>query len=410
MKQYVIVGAGAAAAACIEGIRSVDRTGKITVISEEERPFCCRPLISYYLEGKTDLEHMHLHSPAFTREAGCTVCTGRRAVHLDAAAKAVRLDSGGALPYDALCVAAGASPQTPDYPGLEGVHNVFHFNALCDALALEKAVTKSTRVLILGGGLIGLKCAESLQARAGGLTVCIRSGRLLRSILDADGSEKLRAHLEKQGVQFILGDTPARFEGNAAVMGGGQRVEFDALVIASGNRPNTELVKNAGGAVGRGILVDTHMATALPDVYAAGDCAEGWTLTGQTRRVLAIWPNAVQQGYCAGVNMAGGDKIFDRAIPMNSIGLFGLHVMSAGTYTDLVYEEQTATGSKKLFARDGVLTGFILIGDVQRAGIYTALIREKTPLASIDFEAVKREPSLLPFGRAYRAKKLGGAV
>jgi NAD(P)H-nitrite reductase large subunit len=108
--------------------------------------------------------------------------------------------------------------------------------------------------------------------------------------------------------------------------------------------------------------------------------------------------------------MAGGDKIFDRAIPMNSIGLFGLHVMSAGTYTDLVYEEQTATGSKKLFARDGVLTGFILIGDVQRAGIYTALIREKTPLASIDFEAVKREPSLLPFGRAYRAKKLGGAV
>ena len=108
--------------------------------------------------------------------------------------------------------------------------------------------------------------------------------------------------------------------------------------------------------------------------------------------------------------MAGGSEKFDKGIKMNSIGFFGLHIMSAGTYTEPVYEEVTDTGCKKLFAKDGVLTGFILVGDVSRAGIYTALIRNRTPLDTLDFETLKREPSLLPFGRAYRAEKLGGAV
>ena len=95
---------------------------------------------------------------------------------------------------------------------------------------------------------------------------------------------------------------------------------------------------------------------------------------------------------------------------MNSIGFFGLHIMSAGTYTDTAYSEFSETGCKKLFAKDGVLTGFILIGDVRRAGIYTSLIRNQIPLSSIDFDAVKLEPSLLPFGTSWRKQKLGGVV
>jgi NAD(P)H-nitrite reductase large subunit len=126
--------------------------------------------------------------------------------------------------------------------------------------------------------------------------------------------------------------------------------------------------------------------------------------------VLAVLPNASLQGRCAGVNMAGGSEVFDKGIKMNSIGFFGLHIMSAGTYTEPVYTEITEQSCKKLFARDGVLTGFILLGDVHRAGIYTSLIRERTPLESIRFDQVKQDPSLLPFGRSYRAKKLGGAV
>ena len=121
-------------------------------------------------------------------------------------------------------------------------------------------------------------------------------------------------------------------------------------------------------------------------------------------------PAAAMQGACAGANMAGERRVFDKGMKLNSIGFFGLHIMSAGTYTDPVYSEFTETGCKKLFARDGVLTGFILVGDVARAGIYTALIRERTPLDTIDFETLCREPSLLPLGKTYRTRKLGGAV
>ena len=193
-------------------------------------------------------------------------------------------------------------------------------------------------------------------------------------------------------------------------MQSGETVDFDVLVIAVGVRPETALFAAAGGTTGRGIPVDAHMRTTLPDIWAAGDCTESFDIAAGAPGVLAVLPMAALQGECAGVNMAGVGKGFDKGMKLNAIGFFGLHIMSAGTYTDLVYSEVTETGCKKLFARSGVLTGFILVGDVARAGIYTALIRERTPLDAIDFDAICREPSLLPFGKDFRAKKLGGAV
>ena len=228
--------------------------------------------------------------------------------------------------------------------------------------------------------------------------------------LDADCAPILEKHLERSGLRLMLGDTVERFEGQTAHMKSGQTVGFDVLVIAIGTRPNVSLLAEAGGGVNKGILVGEGMETSLPGIWAAGDCTESMDVSAGTPGLLAVLPNASLQGFCAGANMAGGSEKFDKGIKMNSIGFFGLHIMSAGTYTEPVYTELTDTGCKKLFAKDGVLTGFILLGDTARAGIYTSLIRERTPLETIDFEAVKKEPSLLPFGQDYRAKKLGGAV
>ena len=138
------------------------------------------------------------------------------------------------------------------------------------------------------------------------------------------------------------------------------------------------------------------------------------TVTGQ-QGILAILPNAAAQGRTAGINMTGGDATFNGGIPMNSMGILGLHLMTAGSYYEAeeggqVYFEQTENAYKKLFVKDDRLTGFILMGDLHRTGIYTALIREGTPLNTIDFEAVKKDPSLLPFGENYRRQKLGGVV
>ena len=410
MKRYVIIGGSIAGVSCIEVIRSADPEGEITLVTAETVSNYGRPLISYYLEGKTDEARMSWRGADFYEKNRVTVLHETQAVSVDAKEHTVSLDSGATLAYDALCVCTGSAPVCPKFEGLDTVPQWQFFTTLADAKALEQTVTKQTRVLIIGAGFIGLKCAEGLRDRAGSVTVCDLAGHAMSASLDADSAPILERHLERNGIRLLLGDTVSRFDGGTAFMQNGETVAFDVLVIAVGVRPETALFTAAGGTAGRGIPVDGHMKTPLPDIWAAGDCTESRDVASGAAGVLAVLPMAALQGERAGVNMAGGSKVFDKGMKLNSIGFFGLHIMSAGTYTDLVYREVTDSGCKKLFACDGVLTGFILVGDVARAGIYTALIRERTPLSTIDFEAVCREPSLLPLGKTYRAQKLGGAV
>ncbi|MBQ9557747.1 MAG: NAD(P)/FAD-dependent oxidoreductase [Clostridia bacterium] len=410
MKKYLIIGNGAAAVGCIEGIRSVDKAGEITVISEEKRHVYSRPLISYYLEGKTDAERMKYRSDSFYDDNGCRVIYGAKAVSVDSSAKRVKLEDGTELSYDELCVAAGSRPFVPPFAGLDTVEKKFSFMTLDDALALEAAITKESRVLIVGAGLIGLKCAEGIYGRVGSITVCDLADRVLSSILDADCAAVVQKRLEEAGISFMLGDTAERFDGDTAYMKSGKSVEFDVLVLAVGVRANTELVKNAGGEVNRGIVVNEKMETSLPHITAAGDCAEGFDASIGANRVLAILPNAYMQGHVAGVNIAGGSADLGSAIPMNSIGFFGYHIMTAGAYEGEMLEERSDETVKRFFVKDGLLRGYILLGETERAGIYTALIREKTPLDTIDFELTKKVASNAIFSREIRRKKFGGVV
>ena len=410
MKQYVIIGNGIAAARCIEGIRSVDEAGKITVISEEQHPVYCRPLISYYLEQKTDLEKINYRDADFYTKNNAEVLYGRRAVSLDPTKKIVEVDDGSRLPYDAVCVATGSSPFVPPFKGLDTVPKKFSFLTLDDTLALEQAIDETSRVLIVGAGLIGLKCAEGIVERVASVTVCDLADRVLSSILDTDGAALMQEHLEEQGIRFFLSDSADHFEGNRAVMQSGEIVDFDVLVLAVGVRANTGLVKDAGGDVNRGIVVTDRMETSLTGVYAAGDCAEGEDITSGQHKVIAILPSAAMQGFTAGVNMAGGDLVFDKGLPMNSIGFFGLHAMTAGTYEGEMYEERTEKSLKRLFTKDDELKGFILIGCDERAGIYTSMIREKTPLSSVNFELMKKAATTAAFSPEIRRKKFGGVV
>ena len=415
MKQYVIIGNGVAATGCVEGIRSADSEGKITVISGENRPVYCRPLISYYLEGKATPEKMNYRSEGFAEKMNCELFYGRQAVQLRQDDKTVALDDGTVLPYDEVCIATGSVPFVPPFAGLDTVEKQFSFMTMDDALALDAAVNKDSRVLIVGAGLIGLKCAEGLHGRVASITVCDLADRVLSSILDTRSAAVMQQHLEENGIHLLLGDTVSRFEKNVASMRSGAEVEFDVLVLAVGVKANTALARQAGAEVNRGILVSEKMETTVPGIFAAGDCTEGMDASLGQRRVLAILPNAYLQGRCAGINMAGGNAVHDRAIPMNSLGLLGLHAMTAGTaFSEAdggsMVEEKSEVGWKRFFVKDGLLTGFMLLGDVDRAGIYTALIREKTPLDSIDFAALKKSPTLAAMPKENRRKKLGGVV
>lgn len=415
MKQYVIIGNGVAAAGCIEGIRSTDNEGKIIVISEEKHPVYCRPLISYYLEGKTDLEKMNYRGSDYYDKMGCDVIYGKKAVKINKDSKEIILDDDSVISYDYVCIATGSSPFVPPFSGLESVEKKFSFMTIDNTLSLEAAIDKNSRVLIIGAGLIGLKCAEGLKKRVAEITVCDLADRVLSSILDNECAAIMQKRLEKNGISFMLGDSAEHFEKNTAFMKSGKTVEFDVLVLAVGVRANTALVKDAGGDVNRGILINDRMETTVENIYAAGDCTEGNDISFGSHRVLAILPNAYMQGKCTGTNMAGGDTIFDNAIPMNSIGFFGLHAMTAGSYFSEneggeMYEEKGEGTLKRLFTRDGLLTGYIMIGNTKKAGIYTSLIREKIPLNSINFNLLKKDTTFAAFSKESRINKFGGAV
>ena len=410
MKRYVIVGNGVAAVGCIEGIRSADAAGEITVVSLENHPVYSRPLISYYLEGKTDQERMRYRDADFYDRMGAGVLYGRRAVAIHPEEKTLALDDGTVLPYDALCLATGSTPFVPKFEGLDSVENKHSFMTLDDALALDQAIAPDSRVLIVGAGLIGLKCAEGLRDRVAEITVCDLADRVLSSILDTDCAALMQAHLEQHGIRFLLGQSVARFDGNLAEMTGGSTVPFDVLVLAVGVRANTALLKDAGGNVNRGMVVDAYMQTSLENIYAAGDCAEGDDASSGQKRVLAILPNAYLQGHTAGVNMAGGAEIFDKGIPMNSVGFFGYHAMTAGTYEGELYEERTEDSIKRLYVSGDLLKGILLIGREERAGIYTALIREKTSLSTVNFELLRKAATTAAFSSEQRRKTFGGVV
>lgn len=408
--KYVIIGNSTAAIAAIEGIRSVDSEGEITVISDETHFTYGRPLISYYLWGKTTLEKMKYRPDDFYEKNRVTTILGERAATIDTENKAVWTYGGRKIEYDKLLVATGSRPFVPPAEGMERIPARFTFMTLDDALALERAVTKRSKVLVVGAGLIGLKCVEGILDRAGSVTVVDLANRVLPSILDEEGSAIVQTSLEEKGVAFYLSDTVARFEPTKAVLKSGAEVPYDVVVTAVGVRPNVELLKEAGGEVHRGIVTNFRQETSLPDVYAAGDCCESYDITAKQNRILALLPNAYYQGRTAGLNMAGAESEFVNAVPMNAIGFFGLHVATAGVYDGEAFVKRTDTTYKKLFVKDNKLAGFILIGDVTRAGIYTSLIRGQVPLDTVNFELLFERPQLAAFDAETRAAKLARKV
>ena len=408
--KYVIIGNSAAGIACVEGIRSADAEGEITIVSDEPFAAYGRPLISYYLLGATDRQRM-LYRPAdFYEKNRVRTLLGARAEKIDPAAQKIVLRGGGEIPYDKLLVATGSRPFEPPMEGIDGVKNKFNFMSLQDALSLEKVLSKRKNVLIIGAGLIGLKCLEGILERVKSVSVADMAGRILPSILDDAGAAVVRRELEGKGAKFYLSDSVAKFEGNTAHLKSGKEISFDILVVAVGVRPNTELVKDAGGEVSRGVVTDEKQQTSLKNVYAAGDCAESFDITSGARKVLALLPNAYRQGYTAGVNMAGGEAAFADAMPLNAIGFFGSHVLTAGSYEGESFVQAEGDVYRKFFCKDGVLKGFILVNSPERAGIYTSLIRNQTPLSEVDFKSLEGAPNLAAFPQAARERMLAREV
>lgn len=403
---YVIIGNSAAGIGAVEGIRENDKDGKITIITNEKHHTYSRPLISYLLLGKTTEEKMKYRDDAFYTDNNCNVMYEKTATHINEKEKYLILNDDKKVPFDKLLVATGSSAFVPPFTGLDTVKECYNFMCLDDAKKIDEVLSPEKKVLIVGAGLIGLKCAEGITARVSEVTIVDLAPRILSSILNDDAAGMVQNHLEKEGLNFILSHSVKEFMENTAILDNDEKINFDILIMAVGVRPNTSLLDGIA-TIDKGIVINEKSETSAKDIYAAGDCTQTVDISSGQNRIMALLPNAYMQGEIAGKNMSGKDSEFKKAIPMNAIGFFGLHMITAGNYTGEVYSNIDSDNYKNLFYGDNRLNGFILIGNVEKAGIYTSIIRDKVPLDTIDFEMICERPGLIAFAKEERQKKLG---
>lgn len=394
--KYLIIGNSVAAVGAVEGIRRIDSESPVTMIADEPYPAYSRPLISYYLEDKVSENEMGYREADFYNKNRVNACFGVRATQIHPDIKQVCLDNGEMVSYDRLLIATGSRPVLPPLKGLGDLEKegVFFFNRLDDVKALRSYLRTDFRVAVVGAGLTGLKAAEALVHKGMRVTVADIAPFPLSAILDEVGAAIVQRHLEKAGIEFRMGVPVVEIVGDNKVSGlalqDGSFVPSDAVIIAAGVQPNLELVENTGISINRGILVDNYMRTSLPDIYAAGDVSEGWDLLLRKRRIIATLPNAYRQGEVAGQNMAGRQAAYAGGIPMNSVNFFGLPVVTAGlsNYGEGEHERLTIVGPdcstyRSVTFQGNRLVGYICIGDINRTGILTALIRSGAPTGSI---------------------------
>ena len=416
--RYVIIGNSAAAIGAIESIRKVDSENDILVISAERYMAYSRPLISELLAGETTPQKMLYRPPEFYKLNDVELMLGRKVVGLNLKAKRVILEDGEEIGYDKLLIATGSHPFVPPMEGtdLKGVHTFF---TLDDALAVMEMARKVKQAVVIGGGFIGLKAAESLKERGIRVTVVELAQTVMSTALDESAARIVEEHMRSEGVRIITGNAVQKIYGvNSYVTGvelrDGTRIPCGLVIVSVGVRANSQFAKDAGIQVNRGIVVDDRMRTSAPDVYAAGDVAEGKDMLLGMLRGLPLWPVAYRMGKAAGYNMAGVEYTYNGGFAMNSVSIFGLPIISMGITTPsggdgfrvLIRADMDKKIYRKLVLRENRLVGVVFINSVDRAGIANGFIRDGTDVSDIAEKMLDDDFTLALMPENWRKLKL----
>lgn len=324
--RYVIIGTGVAGVSAVEAIRGVDRGAEIVMVGDDPHGYYSRPGLAYFLTGE-------LHDKALfpkTREEYARLnfkFMNTRVTEIDREKKSVLLNGKTPLTYDKLLIATGASAVPLTVPGanLQGVVKLDHLN---DAHSITKLAKRGRTAIVVGGGITALELTEGLLARGMNVQYLLRGDRYWSNVLDEGESRIVEARLQAEGVTLHYRSDIAEIVGKSKVSGvrlkDGQSLKCDLLAYAIGVSPRMELARAAGLDVERGILVNEYLQTNDPDIFAAGDVAQVFDpLTGHS--VLdSLWNPAREQGFAAGLNMAGQNKPYLKSAPFNVTRLAGL--------------------------------------------------------------------------------------
>lgn len=387
---YVIIGNSVAAVGAVRGIRNIDPKGNITVISRERHTAYGRPLISYLLGGLVTEKRMPYLPEGFYEQHRVNLLLNSEVVALDGPGKQVKLAGGETVPYDRLLIATGGDPFIPPIVGLSDKEKVFTFTTWDDAAKLKGLAADIDRVVVIGGGLIGLKAAEGLHLLGKNVTIVELADRILSAAFDRPAGRIVARKMKANGIDVITEDTVVRVEGEGAEITGvtlksGDFITCDTVIVAIGVRPAAGFLKGSKVEVNRGVVVNDAMETSVKGIFAAGDVTEARDFFSGQKNPMPIWPDAYIQGDIAGTNMAGGSKDYSGGLAMNSIEFFKVSTISMGItnppdpaeYEVLTYLDMENYQYRKIVLQGNLLVGAVLVGNVERAGIFSGLIRER---------------------------------
>jgi NAD(P)H-nitrite reductase large subunit len=386
--KYVIIGAGPAGVRAAETLRHEDAKGDITLVSGEPGEPYARMAIPYILTGRIPESGAHQRRSPDHFDRLRVRYLNRKAVRTDAGPNGghVFLDNGASLEYDRLLVATGSSPTLPPIPGTDEDGCVTCWT-LEDARLILAKLRPGARVVMLGAGFVAGVIMKSLVESGAQLSVIAgRQGQILRSMMTPKGSAMIQRWLEGKGVNVITKGRSERIEPGPRLVMDNQTLDADLIIMATGVHPNVAFLDGTGAQIDQGIVVDAHMRTTVPCIYAAGDVAQGRDFSTGEWVVHALQPTATEHGRVAALNMAGKNVPYQGSLGMNVLDTVGLISYTFGLWNgreggDVVenVDPEHFHYTRLCFEGD-VLVGAITIGNIRHVGAMRGLIQTRRHL------------------------------
>jgi NADPH-dependent 2,4-dienoyl-CoA reductase/sulfur reductase-like enzyme/nitrite reductase/ring-hydroxylating ferredoxin subunit len=380
----VIIGGGGAGLVAADTLRREGYDGPITIISAEEDPPCDRPNLSKdYLAGEAQEDWMPLRAPEYFNEQRIELLLGTRVQSVDALGRNVVLTDGTHRPFGALLIATGADPVRPPIPGADSAR-VHYLRSFADSRAIIAKAATATHVVVVGASFIGLEVAASLRSRGIAVDVVAPDRVPLERVMGREIGHFVQGLHVAHGVTFHLGTTVTRVDDRTVTLSDGTTLDADFVVMGVGVRPATALAESAGLALDRGIVVNEHLETSVPGIFAAGDVAR-WPDRRSGERVrIEHWVVAERQGQAAARAMLGHREPFD-AVPF----FWSQHYDVTIRYVGHAERWDTTTTTGSLDARDACVR-FIAGGKTLAVATVS---RDRDNLqAEVEFERLTNAP------------------
>ena len=379
---HVIVGAGLAGAKAAETLRE-GGAGRVVLVGEEqERPYDRPPLSKEYLQGNADRDSVYLHPADWYAEHGVELRSGVRATAVDRDAHEVVLADGDRIGYRKLLLATGSSPRRLPVAGadLDGVH---YLRRLGDSDAIAAAIRSSSRIVVIGGGWIGLEVAAAARIADVAVTLVESAPLPLLRVLGPEIAEVFATLHREHGVDLRVDTDVAGIRGEGGRVTGvrladGTGIDADAVVVGVGITPNTDLAEAAGLEVADGVVVDARHRTSDPDIHAAGDVASLWYPAFERHLRVEHWDNALHGGPAAARAMLGDDTEYDH-LPYFFTDQYDLGMEYTGFVAPGEYDEVVVRG--ELGTREFV--AFWLAGGRVLAGMNVNIWDVTDPIARL---------------------------